>query len=202
MTKIRIRMSELKEATGETKEFPKYVSPIINLANQFAQGTRPHVVGQMSKLIQECPHKTYQGWKKWYLSKRSDAIENATERILKMLGNLRKALPLINEETVREWVEDLVLVKTFAGLRPQESILKKIASLKGEEYRLSTPEEESKGIDGFVGRTSISIKPETYKTKPYLMEKLQADKIVFYEKSDNGIVVDISSVVNAKQQKL
>jgi hypothetical protein len=195
-------MEELKELTGEAKKFPKYVAPIINLANQFAQGTRPRVVGQLSEMIQQCPHKTYEGWKKWYLAKKPHAIDNATKRILRMLENFRKALPIIDEDIVREWVEDLVLVKTFAGLRFQQPILKKIASMTGEVYRLAEPEEESKGIDGFVGETSISIKPETYKTKPSLMEKLQADKIIFYKKTKTGIIVDISPIIGERQQKL
>jgi hypothetical protein len=39
------------------------------------------MVGQMSELIQECPHKTFEGWKKWYLKKHPNSIENATEKI-------------------------------------------------------------------------------------------------------------------------
>jgi len=201
MVKIKISIDELKEITGEAKSFPKYVSPIINLANQFAQGTRPHVVGQLSEMIQKCPYKTYDGWKKWYLSKKPNAIDEATNRIMGMLDKLRKVLPTIDEEIVRAWVEDLVLVKTFAGLRFQEPIFKKIASIMGEKYRLSTPEEESRGIDGFVGKISISIKPETYKTKPSLMEKIQADKIIFYEKKKNVIIVDLSPILGDEDNK-
>ncbi|MGC9027863.1 MAG: MjaI family restriction endonuclease [bacterium] len=37
----------------ETPGFPKYVAPLTNLANQYAQGIRPKVVGQMSELILE-----------------------------------------------------------------------------------------------------------------------------------------------------
>ncbi|RLI43094.1 restriction endonuclease [Candidatus Bathyarchaeota archaeon] len=198
MVKIRISINELKEMTGEAKRFPTYVSPIINLANRFAQGTRPHVVGQLSEMIKRCPYKTYEGWKKWYLSEKPNAIDEATNRIMGMLDKFREVLSSIDEEVVRAWVEDLVLVKTFAGLRFQEPILKKIASILGKEYRLSTPEEESKGIDGFVGEISISIKPYTYKTKPSLMEEIKADKIIFYEKKNNEIIVDLSPIISEK----
>jgi len=193
--KIRIGMDELKELTGEAKKFATYVSPIINLANQFAQGTRPHVVGQLSEMIQQCPYKTFEGWKRWYLNEKPDAIDEATERIMRKLDDFRRILLAIDEQTVKGWVEDLVLVKTFVGLRFQEPILNKIASMMGKEYRLAEPEEESRGIDGFVGETSISIKPETYKTKPSLMEEIKADKIIFYEKEKDEIIVDISPIV-------
>ena len=61
---IKIKNSELiEEISGEAKQFPKYTTQIINLANQNSQGTRPKVVGQLSELIKECPGKTYLNWK-------------------------------------------------------------------------------------------------------------------------------------------
>ncbi|MEO0136856.1 MAG: MjaI family restriction endonuclease, partial [candidate division WOR-3 bacterium] len=143
----------------ETPEFPKYVAPLINLANQYAQGTRPRVVGQMSELIQEFEGKTLKEWEKWYLKKKPEAIKSATEKILQKLKELRNAMDKIDRATVEKWVRDLVILKTFAGLRFQEAILKKGAELKGKKYRLSEPEEESKGIDGYIGDIPISINP-------------------------------------------
>src|SRR3989344_9456142 len=148
--KIKINNEELiKELIGEIKDFPKYTTQLINLANQNSQGTRPKVVGQLSELIQECASKTYKGWKKWYLEKHPEAIDNATEKINQMIEKLNKAVKLINKPMIRSWVEDLVLEKTFVGLRFQEAILKKVAEIKNTTYRLSNPDEESKGIDGF-----------------------------------------------------
>jgi len=201
--KIKIKMNELaKIATNKNEQFPKYVSPIINDANKFSQGTRPKVVGKLSEMIQQCPYKTYEGWEKWYLSKKPDAIDNATKKIVGVLENFKEILPKIDEKTVRKWVEDLVLVKTFVGLNFQEAILKKLSSMTGKNFRLAESKEESEGIDGFIGEISISIKPETYKTKPSLMEKIKADKIIFYEKKKDGIIVDITSLSEVKQLKL
>jgi len=79
---FKIKNTELvKEIVGEAKTFPKYTTQIINLANQNSQGTRPKVVGQLSDLIQECPHKEYAKWKEWYLNKKKNAISDATEKI-------------------------------------------------------------------------------------------------------------------------
>ena len=199
--KIKISNKELvKELVGEEKKFPKYTTQILNLANQNAQGTRPKVVGQLSELIKECPYNSYEKWKDWYLSKKPDAIDNATKRILKMVDQLREAINLIDEKLVKEWVEDLVLVKTFIGLKFQEAILKKVASITGETYRLAKPEEEAKGIDGFIGDIPVSIKPSTYNYKKALPEKIEV-KIIFYEKVKDGIVIDASQVLgkNSKQ---
>ncbi len=196
---IKISNKELiKELTDEPQDFPIYTTQIINLANQNSQGTRPNVVGQLSSLIQECPKKTYNGWKEWYLRGHPDAIENATERINSMVEKLKIAISQIDRDMVKKWVKELVIEKTFIGLRFQEAIIKKIAKLKNENYRLSTPQEESIGIDGFIGKIPISIKPITYSSKKSLQENIQA-KFVFYEKKNDGIEINADEVLNDKK---
>jgi hypothetical protein len=193
---IKIKNEELiQELIGEIKEFPRYTTQILNLSNQNSQGTRPRVVGQLSELIKECPEKTYEGWKNWYLAKHPKAIENASEKINEMVNNLKEAIQKIDKTMVKKWVEDLVLEKTFIGLRFQEAILKKIANIKKVEYRLSTPQEESRGIDGFIGDDAISIKPITYKTKNSLRENIEA-KIIYYDKTKSGLNIDASELLN------
>ena len=192
---IKINNKDLiKELVGEIKDFPKYTTQIINLANQNSQGTRPRVVGQLSELIQECPEKTYEGWKKWYLKEHPNAIKNATQKISEMVINLEKAIKLINQPLIKKWVEDLVLEKTFIGLRFQEAILKKVALIKNKTYRLSNSKEESLGIDGFIGNEPISIKPLTYKTKNSLREEIKT-KIIYYRKTKNGIEIDADEIL-------
>lgn len=191
---IKIKNEELiQELIGEVKDFPLYTTQLINLANQNAQGTRPRVVGQLTELIKECPERTYEGWKKWYLSKYPNAVENATGKINEMMNNLKKAIKSIDKSMIKRWVEDLVIEKTFIGLRFQEAILKKVASVKNTDYRLAEPKEESQGIDGFVGDTPVSIKPLTYKTKDTLREEIKA-KIIFYNKTKSGLEIDADDI--------
>lgn len=193
--KIKIKNEELiKELIGEIKNFPKYTTQLINLANQNSQGTRPRVVGQLSELIQECPSKTYEGWKKWYLKKHPKAIDNATEKIGMMIEKLKKSIKLIDKPMIRAWAEDLILEKTFVGLRFQEAILKKVAKIKNTTYRLSKPDEESRGIDGFIGKMPVSIKSITYKTKEMLKEKIDVG-IIFYEKKKSGLDIDTGKML-------
>jgi len=192
---IKIKNEELvKELIGKVKDFPLYTTQLINLANQNAQGTRPRVVGQLTELIKECPERTYEDWKNWYLSKYPNAIENATERINEMMNNLKEAIKSIDKSMIKKWVEDLVLEKTFIGLRFQEAILKKVASVQNTNYRLAEAKEESQGIDGFIGDIPVSIKPITYKTKDALREKIKA-KIIFYNKTKSGLEIDADNVL-------
>ena len=190
MPKVKIKNHELtQDLVGIPIEFPKYTTQLMNLANQNAQGTRPKVVGQMSDLIQEFGGKKYDDWVKWYQRKMPNAVDDATEKIYEMVQKLKDAVILIDKEMVNKWAKDLIFTKTFVGLCFQESILKKVAERKNEKYRLATPAEESTGIDGFIGKKPISIKPKTYKTKDMYGEQIEAD-IIYYDKKKDGISIE------------
>lgn len=184
MADYKIPIEEVLEVNEITPyDFPKYTTQIINLANQNAQGTRPSVVGQMSDLIQECPHNEISEWKKWYLKKHPDAIKNATAKITAAVGNLKDAIKHIDEEMIRAWVEDLIFVKTAEGLLFQKAILTELSKKYKKPFRLATPEEESKGIDGFIGNQPISIKPETYGVQTSTKHEEIKVPIVIYKKT-------------------
>jgi len=190
--RVKITNNEIQEIlAGESIAFPKYSTQIINLANQNAQGTRPKIVGQMSDLIQEFDGKTLDEWRTWYNGRMPDAINNATDKIYPMVENLKDAITKIDKELVRKWVEDLTIIKTFTGLRFQEAVLSKVAEIKGVTYRLANPEEESKGIDGYIGYEAVSIKPITYKIKTSLVEEIGVP-IIFYDKKKDGISIEFS----------
>jgi MjaI restriction endonuclease len=192
--KIKLTNDDIRRYLDiETPQFPKYTTQLINLANQNAQGTRPRVVGQMSDLIQHCTGQTLAEWEQWYLERKPDAIRMATEKVLEMVKSLNDAMRKTDKQMVETWVRDLVIVKTFVGLRFQEAILKRGAEIRGMDYRLSDFVEESKGIDGYIGDVPVSIKPKTYKTKASLQEEIAA-KIIYYEKVKNGIEVDYEEI--------
>jgi hypothetical protein len=189
--KIKLTFDEVREyLEAPAPAFPRYVAPLVNLANQYAQGTRPQIVGQMSELIQDFPGRTVEEWRKWYLDRYPNAIRAATDKILDMLKKLRDAVQEIDAKMVERWVEDLVIFKTFVGLRFHDAILKKVAELRNTSYRLSGPAEEAKGIDGFVGDRPVAIKPETYKTKAGLRETIEGE-IIFYNKTKNAVEIEL-----------
>lgn len=189
MKKIVLSNAQIAEVLGaEPVEFPKYTTQLMNLANQNAGGTRPRVVGQLSEMIQEFPGRTIDEWRDHYLAQRPDAIDQAVEKIWKMIQQLRAALERIDEALVRSWVHDLVITKTFAGLRLQGAILDAVAAELGGDWELAGPEDEARGIDGFINGEPISIKPLTYNFKASLGETLPR-RVVFYEKTRGGLVI-------------
>ena len=187
---IKISNNEIKQLLRiESFEFPKYSTQIINLANQNAQGTRPKVVGQMTELIQEFSGQSIEEWEKWYLEKHPDAIEKAIKKITEMVENFKTVINQIDNDMISNWVKDLVIIKTFIGLKFQEAILIKTANIFNTTYRLSSREDESRGIDGYIGDLPVSIKPETYKSKKSLqktdfskIEKIKSKRGTFNKK--------------------
>ena len=188
--RIKIPNAEVQHLLVEKEvSFPRYTTQIMNLANSNTQGTRPKIVGQISDLIQEFKGNSFKEWEEWCQQRYPDSIENATDKIFEMVEQFKKAIQLIDRDLIHDWVEDLVINKTFSGLNFQEAILSKVAKSKNTTYRLSTKEEESKGIDGYIDATPVSIKPITYQTKSQLLEMISVN-MIFYDKKKDGIVIE------------
>ena len=179
---------------SDSFSFPKYTSQLINLANQNAQGTRPVVVGKMSDLFQEFlesdEERNIDGWRRWYLKRYPDSFEKATNKIWEQVNNLRNAIELIDKEMVENWVENLIIYKTFNGLYLQKAILAFLANKKGTTYRLANAIEESHGIGGCVGDVSYSRMPYTYKYKERLSEVIDV-KMIYYTKTKTGLKIEV-----------
>lgn len=186
-------------------EFPKYTTQIMNLANRNAQATRAPVVGQMSEIIQEYreehPNGTFEDWKEFYYEKYDgeERIDKASEKFFEMVVKMRDAAMEIDEEMAHRWIKDLVLYKTYTGLgRNEEAIFEKLSREYSLEYTRSTPAEESKGVDGYLGDQPVSIKPITYKQKSRLQEDISAP-IVYYEeyKSNDNLKLHLEELEDA-----
>ena len=147
----------------------------------------------MSELIQEFKGRKLEEWERWYLSRHPEAVEKAKIKILQMMENFKQVMPLIDAEMIEVWVKDLVIVKTFVGLKFQEAILKHVASYMKKEYRLAEPDEEAKGIDGYIGDIPVSIKPQSYASKQMLPGMIGV-RIIYYEKVKDGINVFFEEV--------
>jgi hypothetical protein len=191
--KFILRSKKLKP-TGYAYAPRKYVSQVLNLCSSNSQATRPKNVGQMSDLVEESGARSQIEWSRWYRSRNAGCIDNAVDTIEHMLQNILLESRKITREEITEWVEDLILHKTFYGIRVQDAILRETSSLLGVgKYRLASPAEEAKGIDGFLGSMAVQVKPSTYKQKSALPEKLSVP-VIYYQKKGADIEVDISEL--------
>lgn len=188
--KIILSSTEVRELLdAPPPKLPTYVSPILNLANRFASGTRPRVVGQMSELIQQFDGRTLDNWAAWYQERHPDAVAEAVRLIRNKLSEFKHVIENITDEMIELWVKDLVLVKTFIGLKFQEAILKKVAASTGLNYSLASPQQESRGIDGLIGDREVSIKPASWKDQVIQRENLQG-VVIYYRKTDEGLEIE------------
>jgi hypothetical protein len=193
--KFNLKSEKISIHNGIAKsEFPKYTSQLMNLANQNGQGTRPKIVGQMSELFPQfltsATSITATNWAQWYKSQKPNAVDVATEKVFEQIENLKQALTKINKDLVRLWIEDLLLSKTYNGFYVQEAILRELAERKGLAFRRSTPDEESQGIDGYVGNVAYSVKPDTYKTMNRLPESI-GYTMIYYSKTKTGLKIEL-----------
>jgi hypothetical protein len=106
---------------------------------------------------------------------------------------MRVAFNQIDKKMVHEYLRDLVLFKTYEGFDIQEAILKKLGDMFDSKIHRADAEDESKGIDGYIGDQPVSVKPVSYKDN--LQEDIEVP-IVFYDenKSNKTMKVDISEL--------
>ena len=79
-------------------------------------------------------------------------------------------------------------------MRIQQTVLGVLA----REYHLgpiraATPQDESKGIDGYLGSQPVSVKPHTYSAKA-LPERIEVP-VVLYQKTKTHLEIDVSQLV-------
>ena len=194
MKKFKISNDEVANLSNAPHyEFPKYVSQFINLANSNAGGTRPKVVGQMSELVKEFDGKSIDEWIAWYTERYPNAINDATEKVWTMYETMKGAFNTITKDMVENWVKDLVYGKTYCGIRFQTAIISAIANQLNKDWRESNPDEEAKGIDGFIGGKPLQIKASTYKLEAHLSEVIDVP-IVYYDKKKDGISIEYNPI--------
>mgnify|MGYP004526948439 FL=1 len=194
MKKFKISNDEVANLSNAPHyEFPKYVTQFINLANSNAGGTRPKVVGQMYELVKEFDGKSIDEWIAWYTERYPNAINDATEKVWTMYETMKGAFNTITKDMVENWVKDLVYGKTYCGIRFQTAIISAIANQLNKDWREANPDEEAKGIDGFIGGKPLQIKASTYKLEAHLSEVIDVP-IVYYDKKKDGISIEYNPI--------
>ena len=167
----------------------KYIGSVINLANSFSQATRPKHVGQMSELIQQfrdqCDNHEVDDWEKFYNG--DDKIDVASDKIWECILDMKENLNELTKDDVRAWTKDLIINKTHSGLQIQLNVLKLCSD--GHSYRLADVEEESKGIDGFIGEEPVSIKPNTYKKTINSGKETIPYRTIYYTNGPKGVKI-------------
>jgi hypothetical protein len=82
-----------------------------------------------------------------------------------------------------------VLLKTAEKLLIQQAVFEHLAEVFGRSHRSSTPLEESRGTDGYLGETPVSVKPESYQSKASVKHEQIDAAMVFYKRTKKSLHV-------------
>lgn len=144
-------------------DFPLYSKPILNIATQNSKATQVKLVGSMkeqwTQFLASGGHSV-QEWEDWYMANGGkDKIKKATDKLYEMLNKMPLDHTVFTRDLAEQYILDLVINKTHYGMSGEYHSVLAAAKHFNLSYRFSTPEEESQGIDAWIGDKPVQIKP-------------------------------------------
>lgn len=178
-------------AVGQDLDYPRYTTKIINLACHTSQATNRGSVGSIDEILEEFeaknPDATFEDWVEYYKEQHNGEVkvQRAAKKTHDMVENMREAIELITYEMIREWVEDLIIYKSYMGFDAREVIIPKLGSELQVSSRLASPEEMADGISGYLGDQPICLRSLKHDDGPAMYED-PGVPVVYYEETDSG----------------
>ncbi|AHG00838.1 hypothetical protein HALLA_09690 [Halostagnicola larsenii XH-48] len=112
-------------------------------------------------------------------------VQRSAKKTYEMVENMREAIDLITYDMVEQWVEDLILYKSYMGFDAREVILPKLGRELQMGSRLASPEEMSEGISGYLGDQPICLRSLKHDKGPAMYEDAGVP-VVYYEETNSG----------------
>jgi len=201
---IKLDIKEIRQLLGKdicmrdlfndySLDMPKYVYPIINQAAMMSGACYTRNIGHLHSLIKTRKFRSLKEWKRWYTKRYSDNIKTAIDKlyncVLKLMYNItEKNVKILKKgksnlkKYCQMFVENLIFEKTFVGLKVQEIIFKKVSEIMKKDFTWSNTKDDSSGIDGYINKIPISIKPKSCK-----IAKKPGVKRIIYSINSNSI---------------
>lgn len=175
--------------------FPLYSKPILNIATQNSKATQPRYVGSMKEYwieFMKTGGRSVDEWEHWYMSNDGEAkIDAGTEKLYNMLNRMPLDHSVFTREIARNYILDLVINKTHYGMSGEYYSVIAVAKYFDMPHRFSTAEEESQGIDAWIGDCPVQVKPEDSVTKHHVRNHADTEKtlvVTYKAKSDACII--------------
>ena len=161
---IKLTQKHFNSVTERNRyEFPLYSKPILNIATQNSKATSVKIVGSMKEQFTEFLKgggRTLQEWEQFYEARDGkNKIQASADKLYAMLEKMPVDNSIFTEELALQYIEELVLNKTHYGMSGEFHSVVAAANYFETEYRFSTPEEESQGIDAWIGDKPVQVKP-------------------------------------------
>lgn len=174
--------------TRSRRVWPRYATQLLNIAGQNAQCFSAKKIGSMKEqwleFIETGVPDTLENWEKFYTDKNgTDGIKWAAEKLFdKAVKDMR--IPWLDKELCADYVKEVIFNKTHFGMGGESSAIKAAAKYFELPFRFSTAEEESQGIDGWIGDKPVQVKPQDSFKVGHVFNKADVAKtlVLTYEK--------------------
>jgi len=155
----------------EWKMYQRGFLGILNNAyNQSCNNGNGGVLGQMNEIETEFARqdvpKSWQEFVRFYV-REHNGHQRVSNAVTAMVNNLRKRTASIggsiDETEARYWSRKYIwsmISNSYTGFCSERMVIKTIA--KKLDKTCETFGNESEGIDGYIGSTSVQVKPESY----------------------------------------
>ncbi|NBP59256.1 MjaI family restriction endonuclease, partial [bacterium] len=87
-----------------------------------------------------------------------EKLIDSGKKLFSMLQKFKDAINSLDEEDCIEYVKEVTYNKSVMGFSYEEIAIETVANYFNLPYRYSTEEEESQGIDGYVGEKPVQVK--------------------------------------------
>jgi hypothetical protein len=106
----------------------------------------------------------------------------------------------IDLDMCKDYVEEVVFNKTHFGMGGESTAIVVAAEHFDMPYRFSNAQEESQGIDGFIGDYPVQVKPADSNYKAHVHNHADVDKtlVIRYEKKKQVCYIENPEFVASK----
>lgn len=185
---IKITARTFQSVTRRNRcDFPLYSKPILNIATQNSKATHKNVVGSMKEQWMEflaTRGRSVDEWEAWYMANGGQLkIAAATDKLYAMLQKMPIDHALFTRNLALAYILDLVINKTHYGMSGEYHAVLAAAAHFAKEHRFSTAEEESQGIDAWIGDRPVQVKPHDSVKMHHVRNHADTDKtlVITYE---------------------
>jgi hypothetical protein len=172
-------------------DFPKYSKPVLNIATQNSKATQVKTVGSMKELFTEflatkqTAGHSVEAWQEFYFTqhKGQAKIATAADKLWDMLSKMPLDKTVFTKAVAEAYITDLVINKTHYGMSGEYHSVLAVAKYFDLEHRWSTAEEETQGIDAWIGDYPVQVKPADSVKKHHVRNHADTDKtlVITYE---------------------
>ena len=169
------------------RDWPKYATQFLNLAGQNSKCFSAKLVGSMKELWLEFSDTgvpdTLENWETFYVNRwGTDGLDSATEKLYEMIQKM--GIPWIDETMCADYVREVIYNKTHFGMGGESTAIAVAAEYFDLPYRFSNAEEESQGIDGWIGEHPVQVKPADSYKKNHVFNGADTEEtlVITYEK--------------------